>query len=279
MRQAFIIILLFTAWVILGESVAKANDANVLWYPRPAQQWVEALPVGNGRLGAMIYGGVQHERLQLNEGNFWAGAPYDPANPAAYDLYAQARKLILAGKAAQAEKLLKVDGLGKPSGQASYQTIGEVVLDFPGAGNAKDYRRSLDLETAVATTQFTIGDITYTRKVFSSAADQVLVVRLTADKPGRISFSASLKTPNKNSHSAVSASELVFTSTGGKNANIEGKVQEEAIVRAINDGGAVTGSGSTLTVTDANAVGLLIACRTNYINYHDLSGAPDALAR
>jgi len=275
MHRAFIIlILLFTA-----VSVTRANDENVLWYPRPAQRWVEALPVGNGRLGAMIYGGVLHERLQLNEGNFWAGAPYDPANPAAYDLYVQARKLILAGNAAEAQKLLKVDGLGKPSGQASYQTIGEVVLDFPGGGDAKDYRRSLDLETAIATTQFTLGDITYTRKVFSSAADQVLVVRLTADKPGRISFSASFTTPNKNSHSAVSANELVFTSTGGKHADIEGKVQEETIVRAINQGGTVSGSGSTQTVTDANAVTLLIACRTNYINYHDLSGDPDTLAR
>jgi len=235
--------------------------------------------VGNGRLGAMIYGGVQQERLQLNEGNFWAGAPYDPANPAAYDLYVRARKLILAGNAAEAEKLLQVDGLGKPSGQASYQTIGELVLDFPGGGEAKDYRRSLGLDSAVATTQYTIGDITYTRKIFSSAADQVLVVRLTADKPGRISFRASFSTPNKNSHSGARASELVFTSTGGKHADIQGKVQQETIVRAINDGGAVIGSGSTLTVTDANAVLLLIACRTNYINYHDLSGDPDVLAR
>src|SRR5271163_1120474 len=140
MHRALIIILLFTT-----ASMAKANEASVLWYAQPAQRWVEALPVGNGRLGAMIYGGVQHERLQLNEGNFWAGAPYDPANPAAYDLYVQARKLILAGKAAEAQELLKVDGLGKPLRQASYQTIGEVVLDFPGDGDAKDYRRSLDL--------------------------------------------------------------------------------------------------------------------------------------
>jgi alpha-L-fucosidase 2 len=275
MRHVFItLVLLFTA-----ASATRANNADLLWYARPAQRWVEALPVGNGRLGAMIYGDVQQERLQLNEDNFWAGAPYDPANPAAYDLYVQARKLILAGKAAEAQELLKVDGLGKPSGQASYQTIGEVVLDFPFESDAKDYRRSLDLDTAVATTQFTIGDITYKREVFCSAADQVLVVRLSADKPGQITFKASFTTPNKDSHTAVGASELIFTSTGGKHADIKGKVRQETIVSVTNDGGAVTAGGSTLAVTNANTVVLLIACRTNYVNYHDLSGNPDALAR
>jgi alpha-L-fucosidase 2 len=264
--------------VAVGRSAMAADSANTLWYPRPAETWVEALPIGNGRLGAMDYGGGTHERLQLNEDNVWAGGPYDPANPAAYDLYVQARKLILAGKSAEAEALLKVNGLGTPKGQASYQTIGELILDSPG-DNASSYRRSLDLNTAITTTTYTIGDTSYTRQVFSSAADQVLVIHITADKPGRINFKATFTTPYREKTIVAKGNELVLNGSGGHFGNMAGQVRHETVVRAVNDGGNVSGDGETMTVSAANAVTLVLACRTNYVNYHDLSADPDALAR
>jgi alpha-L-fucosidase 2 len=254
------------------------NPGTTLWYPKPADVWVEALPLGNGRLGAMDYGGAARERLQLDEDNVWAGGPYDPANPAAYEAYVKARPLILAGNAAQATDLLKVDGLGNPHSQASYQTIGELVLDF-GDAQATEYRRSLDLTTAVETVTYRIADTNFIRQIFASAADQVIVVRLTADRPGQINFTATFTTPYNDRQITAGGDDLVLRGRSGRFGNIDGQVQHETIVHAVNEGGSVACDGQTMTLKAAIAVTLIIAIRTNYANYHDLSGDPDALAR
>jgi hypothetical protein len=161
-----------------------------LWYRQPARQWVEALAVGNGRLGAMVFGGVSQERIQLNEDTLWAGGPYDPANPDALEALPKERELIFAGQYREAHNLIGQKMMAKPLTQMPYQCVGDLLLEFPDANGVTDYRRDLNLDTAVATVAYTIDGVRYTREVFSSPVDQVIVIRLKADKPGKVTFTA-----------------------------------------------------------------------------------------
>ena len=168
-----------------------------LWYRQPAKQWVEALAVGNGRLGAMVFGGIGQERIQLNEDTLWAGGPYDPANPDALEALPKVRELIFAGQYRQASRLIGQRMMAKPLSQMPYQCVGDLLLDFPDASGVTDYRRDLNLDTAVATVTYTIDSVRYTREVFSSPVGQVIVIRLKADKPGKVSFTAGMRTQQR----------------------------------------------------------------------------------
>ncbi|NDE94566.1 MAG: glycoside hydrolase family 95 protein [Betaproteobacteria bacterium] len=162
-----------------------------LWYAEPATKFTEALPVGNGRLGAMVFGGTQQERLLLNENSVWSGNRSHYDRVSAYQWLPEVRRLLFAGKHEEAAQLVDREILGeRPLG--CYQPLGALALLFEHRGPATDYRRELDLDCAVARVQFRVGDASFTREVFASAPDQVLVVRLTCDQPGRISFIASL---------------------------------------------------------------------------------------
>jgi len=151
---------------------APGDSPVTLWYRQPAAQWVEALPIGNGRLGAMVFGGIEHERLQLNEDTLWAGGPYDPSHSAARDALPRVRALIAAGRFAEAETLITDQMLARPSREMPYQTVGDLTITMAASTNATDYRRSLDLDTAIARTTFRIGNVRYTREVFASPVDQ-----------------------------------------------------------------------------------------------------------
>lgn len=262
-----------------GAAQGPAGDLN-LWYRQPAREWVEALPFGNGRLGGMVFGGVERERVQLNDDTIWSGAPYDPANPEAPAAIRQARELVFAGKRTEAEDILAKHALGLPSRMVQYQTLGSVMIDFADEADraVSGYRRSLDLDTAVATTTFTHGGVTYTREVFASAPDQIVAIRLSADKPGRLSFSAGWQTPFTD---AVVGSEnglLTLSGHGGEFDGKPGAVRFKALLRAINEGGSLQVSGDRLVVTAADAVTLLISSGTNFVNYHDLGADPAARA-
>src|SRR6478735_3336961 len=182
---------------LVGEAAPPASALS-LWYrapasdhpllpldaPRPARQagtaeWVRALPLGNGRLGAMVFGGVVHERLQLNEDTLWAGRPYDPVNPEARAALPEVRRLIADRKYAEAAKLVDAKVMSKPLGQMPYETVGDLALTFPQVESVENYRRDLDLTTATAHVAFTRGGVTFSREVFASAPDQVIAVRLT----------------------------------------------------------------------------------------------------
>jgi alpha-L-fucosidase 2 len=264
--------------VIIEPSSAPAPGALTLWYREPAREWVEALPLGNGRLGAMVFGAVTRERLQLNEDTIWSGGPYDPANPAALEAYPKIRELIFAGKQAEAEALVTKSGLGTPSGQAAYSTLGNLWLSFPERSPVTDYRRSLDLDNAISTTTFKRGGVTFTREVFSTAADQVIAVRLTADRPGHIDFSATMNTPQNPSTVTATGKQLKLTATSNRHGNTPGQVKFESLVEIQNEGGSVTADASSLSVSKADAVTLLISCGTSYVNWHDVSGDPSARA-
>jgi alpha-L-fucosidase 2 len=170
--------------------------------PRPSGQganleWVRALPVGNGRLGAMVFGGVVHERLQLNEDTLWAGRPYDPVNPEAREALPEVRRLLADGRYPEAARLVSDKVMAKPLAQMPYQTVGDLALTFPRVSSVDNYRRHLDLTTATAHVTYTAGGVTFDREVFASAPDQVIVVRLTASRPGQISFEARMQTPQR----------------------------------------------------------------------------------
>jgi alpha-L-fucosidase 2 len=277
-------ILLGLGCTLVGGLEALAESK--LWYRQPATMtertpkdgwsnsrgWVEALPVGNGRLGAMIYGGVEAERLQLNEESVWSGQPQDADNPDALQHLAEIRRRLFAGRYADGQKLtfdkLACRGPGTCGGAAAkcdfgcYQTLGDLDLRLEGLGSAPvmDYRRELDLETAVAGVRYVKGGVTYQREVFSSAADEVLVVRLTADQPGKISFEADLSRSEATETRVEGAGELVM-----RGRLYDGKgVRLVARLRALNEGGELRVEGHRLRVRGANAVTLLLVAATDY---------------
>lgn len=259
-------------------ATAKASPLR-LWYRQPAKEWVEALPVGSGKLGAMIFGGVAAERLQLNEDTLWAGGPYEPINPEANGALPEIRRLINAGEYAKATELADAKFMGTPKRQMSYQTIGELKLDFPGLGEAgSDYVRDLDLDGAIATTAFTAGGVRYLREVVASAPDGVIAVRLTASRKGAISVDLSFASPLKSKPvSSVDGAQLVLAGINEPSQGVDAKLKFECRVDVRAKGGKVSGQGGVLSVKGADEVVLLIAAATSYKRYDDVSGDPVAL--
>ena len=175
-------------------AVEPAHSDLRLWYRQPAGTWTEALPVGNGRLGAMMFGRVGQERLQLNEDTLWAGSPYDPVNPDAAAALPEVRALIAAGKYKEATTLASAKVMAKPLTQMPYGSLGDLLLTFPSAEKPGDYVRDLDLTTAIATTHFSDGTGRYRRELFTSAPDQVVVLRLEAES-GTLDFDLAWRGP------------------------------------------------------------------------------------
>ena len=240
---------------------------------RPRKAWTEALAIGNGRLGAMVFGGVNQERLQLNEGTLWAGGPYDPASPEALGALPEVRRLIFDGKYKQAERLISEKVMARPLRQMPYETLGDLLLTFPEMAAVENYRRELNLDTATATVSYSAGGVKFTREVFASAVDQVIVVRLTADKRGQVNFTASLRTPQQATVEAR-GNTLVLRGVNGEAEGIKGALKFEAQVRVLNEGGTVSAAGNDLSVAKADAVTLLIAAATSYKRFQDVSGDP-----
>jgi alpha-L-fucosidase 2 len=259
-------------------AAGATDDGLRLWYDKPAATWNEALPVGNGRLGAMVFGGIGEERLQLNEDTLWAGGPYDPVNPQAKAALPEVRKLVFEGKFAEAGKLTNEKLIGTPRGQMQYQTVGDLLLKFPDA-KADRYRRDLNLDTATAGVIYTSGGVKYTREVFANAPDNVIVVRLTADKPGSISFTAGLKSPLWGSQVTTDGDTLVMSGKATGSNDVDGVIRYQARVKVLATGGKVTPGADSIAVEKADAVTLLVAVATSYKNFSDASGDPEALVK
>jgi alpha-L-fucosidase 2 len=265
-----------------ADSVATSADRSlILWYRQPATQWVEALPLGNGRLGAMVFGGVERERLQLNEDTFWSGQPHDYANPDALKHLPEARRLIAAGEYAAANALVSSKLQGRPRGQSSYQPVGDLELDFPSTEAVSAYRRELDLDTAIATLRYTQGGVTFIREAFSSPVSGVIVLRLTADQPKKISFTARLRSPQEITGGIEDANTLVIrAASGGAGRNgIPGALKLECRAKIILSGGTLLGNANELTATGADGALILIDAATSFKNYADISGDPTAIAK
>jgi alpha-L-fucosidase 2 len=263
---------------LAGQALPPAEPLS-LWYRQPAVQWVEALAVGNGRLGAMVFGGIDKERLQLNEDTLYAGGPYDPTHDEALKALPEARRLIFAGKYREANELVGAKMMARPLGQMPYQTVGDLLLAFPETEKVTDYRRDLNLDTATASVTYSIDGVTFTREVFASPVDQVIVVHLTADQPGRISFTAGLKTPQRAEVSAEDNDTLVLSGVNGSSQGIDGALKFQARVRVRTSGGTVSGAGDRLIVNDADSATLLVAAATSYKSFKDVTGDPEALTK
>ncbi len=259
------------------EAPARPPDPFVLWYDKPAERWVEALPVGSGRLGAMVFGGVESERLQLNEDTLWAGSPYDPNNADALPALAEIRTLIFAGKYREAHDLAGARMMAKPLRQMPYQTASDLLLSFPGMGSVDHYRRELRLDTAVARTLFASTGAAFTRDTFASPADQVIAVRLASDAPGRVDVDVALRTPESASTTVEGADTLVMRGKNGGAPGVPGALAFEVRVHVVSSGGtAATREGSALSVRGADSVTLLVAAATSYRSFHDVTADPAA---
>jgi len=183
-------------------SSAPTRNPDTLWYKHPAADWNAVLPLGNGRLGAMVFGRVAEERIQLNEDTLWSGEPTGYNHPGAFENVAELRKLVAEQKFAEAEKLGDKTMLGIGN-QATYQPLGDLNLRFEGQDNVQDYRRELDLADSMVRVSYRIGAARYTREVFVSHPDQVMVVRLTCDEPGQLNFGLDLSSPHPNQVTAT----------------------------------------------------------------------------
>jgi alpha-L-fucosidase 2 len=247
---------LLALWFFCGSLAAQQ-----LWYRQPAAKWEEALPIGNGRLGAVIRGGVREEWLHLNENSVWSGHPYFIAKPEMRENLPRLRELLFAGNHAEAEALAQRTMTIPPDPRyGTYKPLGDLRLQFDlPRGEPTAYRRSLDLDSAVAETSFTIGGVKYTRQIFASALAQLLVVRLTASRPAALTFSAAL-TREKEFTTVARGRDALFLSGECDN----GGVRFHAILRALPEGGTLAVAGNQLRIAGADSVSLLLAANTSY---------------
>jgi len=271
------------AEVQFAGSATAPSEPLALWYRRPAapNQWVQALAIGNGRIGAMVFGGVNQERLQLNEDTLWGGGPYDPVNPQAKEALPEARRLIFDGKYRDASRLISSKIMSVPLSQMPYEPAGDLILTFPEVDSVENYRRDLNLDTAVAGVNYTANGVQYSRAVFASPVDQVIVVRLAADKKGSISFTAGLRTLQKASLTVEPGHTLALRGVNGDGASgrIKGALKFEVRARVGADGGKTLVSSNSVSVTNADSATVLMAIATSYKSFDDVTGDPDAIVK
>lgn len=239
----------------------EKNDLK-LWYKEPAKDWNEALPIGNGRLGAMVFGGVFQERLQLNEDSVWYGGPVDRNNPSAKKYLPEIRELIFAGRLREAEELAKLALSGIPEGQRAYQTLGDMYLYFnEDRAGFENYRRELDLNEAIVRVYYSSNGVNYEREIFATAVDGIIVMRIKADREGAISFRLNLNRGKRMDQIIpLDSSGLLMTGHCGG----EGGLIFRAMVKAVNKGGQVDTIGENLLVTAADEVILYLAAETSF---------------
>ena len=261
---------------------AKAfNPGSLLWYSSPAKIWEEALPVGNGRLGAMFFGKNGEERIQLNEETYWSGGPYSTVVKDGFKVLPEIQKLVFEEKYLTAHNLFGRNLMGYPVEQQKYQALANLHLFFKNQNSVINYKRWLDLENGISGVSYSSNGITYQREVFASAPDQVIVVRITADKPGSISFAANLRGERNQTHSNYATdyfkmdpygdNGLILTGKSADYMGVEGKIKYDARIKAVTEGGTTKTDDVNLIIQNANAVTIYFAAATNFVSYKDVS--------
>jgi len=277
MKKIFFPILFFVTTVCCSQNSTSLK----LWYNKPSgATWENALPIGNGRLGAMVYGNVQRETIQLNEHTVWSGGPNRNDNPKALTSLPEIRQLIFDGKQKEAEMLANETIISKKSHGQMFEPVGSLHLNFNEHNNYVNYYRELDIERAVAKVSYTVGDVTYTREVLASLPNRVIAIQLTASKPRHISFTASFSTPQPNAVIQINPEkELTIHGTTIDHEGVEGRVKFKGVARIKTDGGTLLSADTALVVKDANAVTIFVSIATNFNNYKDLTGNENERAK
>ena len=244
-----------------------------LWYDRPAQVWTEALPLGNGRLGAMVYGTPGTEQIQLNEETIWAGRPNNNANPNALEYIPKVRELVFAGKYMEAQTLATEKVMAKTNSGMPYQSFGDLRIAFPGHTRYSDYYRDLSLDSARAIVRYEVDGVQYQRETITSFTDQVVMVRLTANRPGQITFNAQLTSPHQDVMiNSEKGNCVILSGVSSLHEGLKGKVEFQGRLTARNQGGKIACTDGVLSVEGADEATIYVSIATNFNNYLDITG-------
>jgi alpha-L-fucosidase 2 len=260
---------------------APDPETTLMWYDKPAKLWSDAMPLGNGRLGAMLFGIPEKERILLNEETVWTGGPYNPTNRQGAEHIDEIRAYVFKGDYGRAHREFSRYLMGYPVEQQKYQPLGNLWLSFAGHETYTDYRRDLNLDTALATVSYKVGDVRFTRRAFVSPVDQVIVMHIKADGPGQVSFGAQMTGYRNGAHSnycssiyrmdGIAPDSLQLSGRTSTYLGIEGKVRYFARAKFISKGGDIQVDYDSLTVKGADEVMILIPAATNFVNYNDVS--------
>ncbi|WP_265130356.1 glycoside hydrolase family 95 protein [Chryseobacterium oranimense] len=260
-------------------SFAQKGGKYKLWYDKPAKQWVEALPVGNGNMAAMVYGDPYQEKLQLNEGTFWSGGPSRNDNPDAPKVLDSIRYYIFNGNYKRAQILADKGLTAKTVHGSAFQNIGDFTLDLNNLKEIRNYYRELDIEKAITTTTFTSEGINFKREVFASIPDHVIVIKLSSDHRNALNFTAKFNSELKKEVKAIDATTLQMDGVSSTLDGIQGQVKFSALAKLMTKGGKTQISESGISVSNAHEVTILIAMATNFTDYKNLNTDEVAKAR
>ena len=264
----------------------ELNPSLMLWYDQPATNWTEALPVGNGRLGAMVYGSIEKEVIQFNEETLWTGQPHDYSHDSAHEVLSELRQLLWDGKQKEAHELGNERFMSQPFGQFCYQPFGNVLLDFPKHKNVNNYKRQLDLEDAISSVGYEIEGVKYKREVFASERNQAIVIHIETSKQGELNFNIGLDSPHSKYEVSVEGDEVILKGKvnnypkeldAQKKPYPESKLTFEARLKVVNEGGELVIEENAIKVINANNATLYLVAASNFVNYQDISGNPAEL--
>lgn len=244
-----------------------------LWYTKPATIWEEALPIGNGRLGAMVFGGVETDRIQFNEETLWTGEPRDYSHPGAAKYLGEIRELLWAGKQDEAEALAMEHFMSIPLRQLAYQPFGDIYLHFNHTGEVENYERELSLNSAECKTQYSVGDTKFMREYLASSPDQAIAIHLGANKSNAINFGLSMAALHEGYSTELNKDGTMQLFVHVKDGALYGTAE----LKVILDGGNISVQDTMLTIKDANAATIYLVAATNFVNPKDVSGNPDEL--
>lgn len=271
-------IILLCSFTLLGLRVYAASE-HKLWYDKPAQVWTEALPLGNGRLGAMVYGNPGAEHIQLNEETIWAGQPNSNANPDALEWIPKIRELVFEGKYREAQDMATAHVKSHKNQGMPYQPFGDLRIVFPGHTHYDNYYRELNLDSAFTLVKYAVDGVNFTRETFVSFPDQVVVCRIAGDKPGSVTFNTLLTTPHPDAVIVSDGEDIVLSGVSSNHEGLKGKVQFQGRVTVRPTGGRMTSNDGVISIENADEAVIYVSIATNFNDYTDISGDEAARAK
>jgi alpha-L-fucosidase 2 len=269
--------IILLTYLFAYHAIAFAQQKNILWYDKPAANWNEALPIGNGFIGAMVFGSPQQERLQLNESTIWGGGPNNTVNAAARK-HIDSVRILLSQKKYEAAQLMANKYI-TPKGNSGmpYQLAGNLYINFPGHDQITNYYRDLDIDNATASVTYTNNGVHYKREYFTSFTNNILMVRLSADKPGMITCQVNIQSPLKQTIRTQNG-DMIMSGLGSDHENQKGKVKFNVVARVKTTGGSELADSTSININKADTAIIYVSIASNFVNYHNLSADPYARA-